>query len=317
MTTAAPRRPLASLLEMPPVAEVHAPRWFNRLPRRVSTGAVLLVLIAVSAFLRTRVLSGELWFNEAIATGIASHSLNAIFGVLRRGGSAPLYYLLLHFWISAFGSSESATHSLSVLFGLLSIPAAMWAGWSLFGRRAGMFAAVLFAFSAFLTQYSQETQMYELMVLLGVFAMAGFIHGFVYRRRRYLFLFGAMLALMLYTQGSALLFWVGSAVALAAVYFTSQPREGLLRDAALTFGGAFVLYLPWLPTTLYQLAHATSPWNYAPEIGASVPSQLLGGERVDAALLVAAVIGLAPLFTAANRRTPEWRAMWASSCWRT
>jgi len=30
----------------------------------------------------------------------------------------------------------------------------MWAGWSLFGRRAGMLAAVLFAFSAFLTEYA-------------------------------------------------------------------------------------------------------------------------------------------------------------------
>ncbi len=122
MTTAAPRRSLASLLEVPAIADVHAPRWFNRLPRRVSAAAVLLVLVAVSAFVRTRLLSGELWFNEAIATGIASHSVGAMFGILRQGGSAPLYYLLLHFWISAFGSGESATHALSVLISVLSIP---------------------------------------------------------------------------------------------------------------------------------------------------------------------------------------------------
>ncbi len=311
MTTAAPRRPLASLLESPPIADVHAPQWFHRLPRWVTVAAVLLVLVAVSAFVRTRVLSGELWFNEAIATGIASHSVSSMFGVLRQGGSAPLYYLVLHFWISLFGSGESTTHALSVLLGLLSIPAAMWAGWSLFGRRAGFFAAVLFAFSAFLTQFSQETQMYELMVLLSLLAMTGFIHGFVYRRRRYLLLFGAALALMLYTQGSAVLFWFGAAAAVGAVYLSSEERTGLLRDAAITFGGAFVLYLPWLPTTIYQISHTTSPWHYAPKLGAAVPSQLLGGERVDMALLVAAVVGLAPLFTRANRRTPEWRAMWA------
>ena len=50
--------------------------------------------------------------------------------------------MLLHFWIRLFGDSEAATHSLSLLFGLLTIPAGMWAGWSLFGRRAGMYAAV-------------------------------------------------------------------------------------------------------------------------------------------------------------------------------
>jgi mannosyltransferase len=311
MTTAAPRRPLTSLLDVPPVADFGAPAWFERLPRWLSTGAVLVLLVAVSAYLRTRSLSGELWMNEALATGIASHSLSALPGILRHGGSSPLYYLLLHIWISAFGSSESATHLLSVLFGLLSIPAAMWAGSSLFGRRAGMFAAVLFAFNSFLTRYAQETQMYELLVLLGVLATAAFLHGFVYRRRRFLFLFGAALTLMLYTQASALLFWFGAAVALIPVYLACEDRRGLLRDAVITFATAGILYLPWLPTLIYQLAHTTAPWHYAPLLGATVPSDLLGGERVDVVLLVAGVIGLAPLLTRAHRRTPTWSAMWA------
>jgi hypothetical protein len=303
-----------------------------------------VVLVIVSAFLRTRQLSGELWFNEAIATGIASHSLSALPGVLRNGGSSPLYYLLLHFWISGLGPGESATHALSVLFGLLTIPAAMWAAWSLFGRRAGMYAAALFAFSAYLTRYAQETQPYELLVLLGVLATAGFLHGFVYRRRGFLVLFTLSLALMLYTQASAILFWVGTAVALVPVWLAastssststsssspnsnsasaaapasaaeptsaSDERRGILRDAGMTFGGALILYLPWLPTTIYQLSHATSPWHYAPLLGATVPSDLLGGERVDVVLLVAALVGLAPLLQRANRRTPAWTAMWA------
>ena len=109
--------------------------------------------------------------------------------------------MLLHVWISVFGSSEAATHSLSVVFGLLCIPAGMWAGWSLFGRRAGLYAAVLFAFSTFLTAYAQETRMYELMALLGILETAAFIHAFVYRRRRYLILFAVCQALMLYTHG--------------------------------------------------------------------------------------------------------------------
>jgi mannosyltransferase len=310
MTTAAPRRPLASLLDVPPIREVHAPAWFHRLPRRVSTAGVLLVLVAVSAFLRTRQLSGQLWFNEAIATGIATHSLSELPGVLRHGGSAPLYYVLLHFWIDAFGSSESATHGLSVVFGQLTIPAGMWAGWSLFGRRAGFFAAVLFAFSSFLTRYSQETQPYELIVLLGVFTTAGFMHAFVYRRRRFLWLFGAGLALMLYTQGSAVMFWAGAAAALIPVWIASDDRHGVLRDAGMAFGAALVSYLPWLPTSIYQLAHTTAPWHYTPLLGATVPSDLLGGERVDVTLLIAGVVGFAPLLQRGRRRTPEWVAMW-------
>jgi len=310
MSTAAPHRPLASLLHTPPVADFHAPAWFDRLPRRLSTGAVLVVLLAVSALIRSRTLGGELWFNEALATGIASHSLSALPGVLRHGGSSPLYYVLLHFWIGAFGSSEAATHSLSLLIALATIPVAMWAGWSLFGRRAGMFAAVLFAFSSFLTTFAQETQLYGLIVLLGLLAMTGFLHGFVYRRRRFLWPFGAALTLMLYTQGTALLLWAGAAAALIPVYRSSDDRRGILRDAGICFGVALILYLPWLPTTIYQIAHATSPWHYTPLLGAAVPTDLLGSDRIDVTLLIAALVGLIPLITGPNRRTPTWTAMW-------
>ena len=57
--------------------------------------------------------------------------------MLRHDGSPPLYYLLLHVWMSAFGSSESSTHTLSLIFGLLTIPAGAWTAWTLFGRWAG------------------------------------------------------------------------------------------------------------------------------------------------------------------------------------
>jgi len=310
MSTAAPRRPLASLLRTPPVADFRAPAWFDRLPRRLSTAAVLVALLAVSALIRSRALGGELWFNEAIATGIASHSLSALPGVLRAGGASPLYYVLLHFWIGAFGSGEGATHSLSLLIGLATIPVGMWAGWSLFGCRAGVFAAVLFAFSSFLTKYAQETQLYGLMVALGLLAMTGFLHGFVYRRRAFLWLFGAALTLMLYTQGTALLLWVGAAAALIPVYLVSDDRPAILRDAGICFGVALILYLPWLPTTIDQIARATSPWHYTPLLGAAVPRDLLGSDRIDVTLLIAALVGLIPLISGAQRRTPGQTAIW-------
>jgi mannosyltransferase len=314
MTTAAPRRPLSSRLQLPAIADVHAPRWFQRLPVWLSTGAILFGLIVVSAFIRSRQLSGQLWFNEAIATGIASHPLSELPGVLRQTGSSPLYYALLHVWIDLFGSGESATHIFSLLTGLVTIPVAMWSGWGLFGRRAGLYAATLFAFSSFMTRYAQETQMYELMVLLGLLCTTGFLHAFVYRRRRYTWLFGVSLALLIYTQAAALLFGFGAVVALGVVYrFTPDLsfRRTLLRDAGIAFAAVFVVYLPWLPTTIHQIAHATSPWHYTPLLGADVPSDLLGGERVDVTLLVAAVIAVAPMLSAARRRLPDSLAMWA------
>jgi mannosyltransferase len=312
MTTVTPPRRSASLLEVPEIVDVRAPRWFDRLPRLVSTGGVLILLVAISAFIRSRTLSGELWFDEAGAVGLASHPLGSLLGAVHRAGAAPLYYVLLHVWISLFGADDTATHTLSLLLALASIPAAMWTGWSLAGRRAGIFAAVLFAFSSFLTRYGQETQPYALMVLLGLLATAGLIHGFVHRRRAYLWLVGACLALMLYTQGAALLYWLGAGVALVVIW-RSLPdrREGFARDAAMCFGVAALVFVPWLPATISQIAHATNPWHYTPLMGATVPSQLLGSERVDVTLLVCVVIAVVPLCAGARRRTPAAAVFWA------
>src|SRR5438309_4346260 len=152
--------------------------------------------------------------NEAITTRTSAHPLGDIPGLLRHDGAPPLFYMLLHFWMQAFGTGESATHALSLLFGLLTVPVGMWAGWSLFGRRAGLMAATLFAFNAFLTRYAQETRMYELMGLLGLIATTAFLHAFVFRRRGYLIVFALAQALMLYTHAWGVFFGAGAVLAL-------------------------------------------------------------------------------------------------------
>jgi mannosyltransferase len=317
-TATRPHRPLSQLIGIPPIREVHAPRWFNRLPTWLSTGGIVFVLMVVSVVLRTRQISGELWFNEAIAVGVAQHSLGDLPGLVRGSGGSPLYYVLLHFWIDGVGSSSTDVHWLSGLFALLTIPAAMWVGWSLGGRRAGIFAAILFAFSSYMTQFAEEAQPYELLVLLSLLTTAGFVQGFVYRRRRYLVLFAVGLEAMLYTQATAGLYAFGAVCALGVVYWFgsltpgSQPvRAGFVRDAAICLGAVALFYLPWLPTTIHQISHDTSPWHYAPIAGAALPSQITGGDRVDVTLLVALLVGCVPLMVAARRRSREAVTIWA------
>jgi mannosyltransferase len=301
---------------IPRVVDVPPPKRLEHIPIWASTAIVLVVLTAISAYVRTRYLSapvGQFWEDEAITTGIASHSLSAIPGILRHDGSPPLFYLLLHVWISVFGASESATHALSLVFGLLCIPAGMWAGWSLFGRRAGLYMAVLCALSTFLTAYAQETRMYELMGLLGILETAAFIHAFVYRRRRYLILFAICEALMLYTHAWGIFFAAGSVVALIPIWRVSDDRRGVVRDAVLAYVGAAVLFLPWVPNFIYQATHTGAPW--APTIRFGVPvllsRDLLGSDRITVVLLVAWIIGLAPLFTRRQRRTRDGTVMWS------
>ncbi|HTX46807.1 MAG TPA: glycosyltransferase family 39 protein [Solirubrobacteraceae bacterium] len=299
---------------VPGFKEIRLPDRITRLPTWVLTGGVLVVLLAASAYIRTRYLSGQFWMDEAITTGIAGHSLSAIPGILRHDGSPPLFYLLLHFWISWFGNSEAATHTLPLIFGLLCIPAGLWAGWSLFGRRAGYYAAVLFAFSTFLTEYATETRMYELMGLLGIIGTAAFIHGFVYRRRKYVIVFAITEALMLYTHAWGLFFGAGTALALIPMLINSDSaeRRALLKDAVMAYAAAVILFAPWIPNFIYQSTHTGAPWAPPPRFGAPVliSRDLLGGDRITVALLFSAILGFAPYFTRRFRRTPDAITMW-------
>src|ERR1035441_5920837 len=99
----------------PPDVSARLPARLQRVPAWLWIGSGLLALMALSALLRSRYLSGQFWMDEAITTGVSLHSLSAIPGVLRHDGNPPLYYMTLHIWMSLFGSSETATHSLSLL----------------------------------------------------------------------------------------------------------------------------------------------------------------------------------------------------------
>ena len=306
MATLDPPRTPSSILDVPPISDYGTPERVARLPSWAQTGGVLLLLVGLSAFIRLHYLTGELWSDEANTVGIASHSLTAIPGLLWQGGGAPLYFFVLHLWTSLFGVTEASAHSLSVLIGVATVPVSMWLAWSLFGRRAGYLAAGLFAFNGFLTQYAEEARPYELMALLGLLASAAFLHVFVFGRRRgWLVLLGASLALMLYTDPWGIFFWAGAVVALIPVWATSSDRRGIVRDALLAFGSAELLFIPWIPTLIHQAGAATAPWHYVPLPGANVPRKLLGSDRVDAALALAVAVAVVPLLAAGRRRTRE------------
>jgi hypothetical protein len=143
------------------------------------------------------------------------------------------------------------------------------------------------------------------MCLLGLLATGAFLLGFMRRRRGWVPVFGLSLALLAYTDDWGFFFWLGSAVALIPLLVGGEDRRGIVRDAALAYLAAAIVYLPWLPTLVHQAGHATAPWHYAPLLGLNFPRQLLGSDRVAAALALAVVVGLAPLLARSRRREPD------------
>jgi hypothetical protein len=276
---------------------------------RVAVPAGLGLLVLVSLVLRTQQLGIGFWIDEGLSVGISHRPLTDIPGVLRQDGSPPLYYLVLNLWMHVFGTSEAATRALSLLCATLMIPVTFWVARMLFGTRAGWVGAALAATNPFLTQYGQETRMYALVALLGLVACGTFCRAFApdtaeLERRPWAVGLAVSLAALMYTHNWALFF----AIACGGTWLVllrraeGEERRALWRTGLVGFGGALVLYLPWVPTTLYQAAHTGAPWSQAPSVLSllGVPGQLLG-TMAQAILALAGGAGIAALLGRGER----------------
>jgi mannosyltransferase len=316
-TAPPPRSPAPALGE--PAGQQRSSGRLARL-RHVSTGwpavtLFLVVLTAASVVLRTRQMSFLYWVDEGISVGIASHPLHELPRLLREDGSPPLYYALLHVWMSVFGRTEVATHWLSEVFAILTIPAAFWSGTRLFGRRTGVFCAVLAAGVPFLTNYAQETRMYSLLLLLSLLVAMSFVAVFIERRRRYLPLFGLSLVASLYTHNWALFLGLATFIAYLVCLWAAPrdaiSRRDLIRDGVIGFGITAVLYLPWVPTLFYQAQHTGAPWALPPVFWSLTTAFyfIAGGRGAAMTILLAAGVGLVALWR------PLAAAWWPGRGW--
>ncbi len=290
------------------------PRWFKALPGWVRIALILLILVAVSVWVRSHNIGGQFWMDEAIATGISTHSLSAIPGscattARRRSITWPC--------TSGWRGSATARRPRTGSRGCSrrrTIPTGYWAGWTIArNRRAALITATLFAFNAFLDFYALETRMYTLMALLGLFTTVGFIRGFVYRERRYVVLFAVGEALMLYTHNWALFYGAGAFISLVILYFVADDelRENLVRDVIAAFVGAAILFVPWIPNFFFQTAHTAAPWDAAPRFGVwvQVAQSVFGGASISVVMLGAALFGYSPMFGRPRRRQMSREAL--------
>jgi hypothetical protein len=239
---------------------------------------LITMLVVLAAFLRIPNLDRAYWVDEGISVGIASHRLTEIPGLLRRDGSPPLFYLLLHFWVQAFGTSEVATHMLPLLTSLALVPLAWWCARTLFGPTAGRYAALLAATNPFFNWYSTETRMYPLIAGLSMVGVTLAVRACRRRSVRDAAWATACFVALIYTHNWGLYL----VAATAAVLFLRAYRDRDWRRAAVVVGAAAalgLLYLPWLPSFIYQAHHTAAPWANRPMIGDLVadPSSTLGG----------------------------------------
>ena len=89
----------------------------------------------------------------------------------------PVYFLIQHAWVRAFGFGLPWLHLLSVLFSAATLAAVFALGRKIAGARAGLFAMLLLAVSPIHVYYSLEIRNYSLTALLGVLSLLTLLRG--------------------------------------------------------------------------------------------------------------------------------------------
>jgi hypothetical protein len=151
------------------------------------------------------------------------------------------------------------------------------------------------AFDPYVGLYADETRMYSMLLLLALAVCGAFLRAFVLRRRAHLATFALLVALTLYTHAWGAYLVAACGAAWLALVLLGPDRRPLLRDGAIAFGAGALLYVPWVPTLLYQAAHTGAPWSHRPTERSLVRAgaRMWSGHTAERALLAAGAVGLA------------------------
>ncbi|MDJ0774552.1 MAG: glycosyltransferase family 39 protein [Mastigocoleus sp. MO_167.B18] len=103
---------------------------------------------------------------------------NTIDALTKNPEHPPLYYLMMRFWMQLFGSSVTATRSLSAVISLLVFPSIYWLSLELFqSSLVGWVAVAIFTISPFHVLYAQEARQYSLWTVTILLSSASLLRA--------------------------------------------------------------------------------------------------------------------------------------------
>jgi mannosyltransferase len=142
-------------------------------PRDWPEWAAVAVVAAAVAIRLYHLGKPSLEIDEATSYRIATMPWDALWRFLpTRETNRGLYYLFLRPWVAVFGYSEAALRMPSVLASSVTVALVYAAGKRLFGKNAGVLAALLFALSPVSIMWARDTTAYAFEMM---FVTAGLL----------------------------------------------------------------------------------------------------------------------------------------------
>ncbi|MDD5255651.1 MAG: glycosyltransferase family 39 protein, partial [Candidatus Omnitrophica bacterium] len=188
--------------------------------------------------------SNSLWFDETVSV-----SMTKVMRDIPCIPQPPLYIFLLYHWSRVAGENEFALRFLSLVFGVLSIPAIYVLGKLLFDSRTGLASAFLLAISPLHVWYAQEVREYSLLPFLVMACAYFFARALNENKRRLWAGFAVTAVLSLYTNYFAFLI-----IASTGAFFLFKPYRPLAKRWLISCLAVSVLYAPWLIAFVKHLA---------------------------------------------------------------
>ena len=216
---------------------------------RFAAGHDYVVALLAALAIRALFLGGNsLWSDEAFSVLWSQQSLEYLIGAgAQLEPNPPLYYVLLHAWMQAFGSSAEAVRSLSVVFSVLTVMATCAIGRLLLGRPAAIFAGIFAALDPASVFFAQEARAYSLLaclegtMILALVCYARRVPAGRMRPEAWLAVFAAAAIAAAYTQYTAIVFVAGCFAAMTLHVAFAGP--GAARQAWALFVSALVVAL--------------------------------------------------------------------------
>ncbi|MDB5167177.1 MAG: rane protein of unknown function [Candidatus Saccharibacteria bacterium] len=220
---------------------------------------LLIVCVGITYVLIMLLARGQnVWFDEGYSIILAKQPFTRLLALTGVDAHPPLYYLLLRLWGSTFNWSEFALRSLSAVAASGTVGVMILLVRRLFMKKVALLTMPFLVLSPFFLRYGYEIRMYALVGLIGVVATLFLVTALQTKKKKWWILYSIFVALGMYTLYMSVVIWLAHFVWLL-VRSIKQKDITLKQPWIKAYIGAVILFLPYVPTFLYQMTHSALP----------------------------------------------------------
>lgn len=200
---------------------------------------MIYIILFFGLILRLISINQSLWLDEATTALVSKMPIADFFTrFMPADFHPPLYYLIMHYWVSIFGNSEVILRIPSVIFGVLTIYTIYLIAKEI-KLKLPIVPALFLATSGLHIYYSQEARMYAMATWLVSLLVLSFI-------RKKWFLFSVILPLIFLTDYVSL-------IILPVLFLYNRSKRLIYSTVPL-----IITFLAWLPILSKQLVAGMS-----------------------------------------------------------